>query len=299
MVTVSVLMPVYNVEHYVGEAVESILCQTFKDFELVAIDDGSTDRSADVVRRYACRDDRIRFIAAPHRGITSTRNEALNMASGKYIAAMDADDISKPERLAKQVAYLDSHRQCVLVGCRVQLVDPAGRPLKVVNTETTHAEIDSADLSFDRFIANNGYMACRETVCEVGGYREAFPLAEDRDLYLRLAERGRLAHIPEVLYMYRQHLKNVCRSERRRLAECVVAAVRDACGRRGVTIPVDVPPEDYYEPISDGDIYRVWAWWALGSGQVSTARKHALASLFRLPWSAASWRLLYCAMRGY
>src|SRR3990172_5385939 len=135
VIMVSVLMPFYNAERYVGEAIESILCQTFKEFELVAIDDGSTDRSLEVVRGYACRDTRIRCFSSAHKGIAATRNETLSRANGKYIAVMDADDISLPERLAKQVAYLESHPECVLVGSWVQLMDSAGRPLRVVNQE--------------------------------------------------------------------------------------------------------------------------------------------------------------------
>lgn len=297
MVTVSVSMPIYNAEPYVGEAIQSILRQSFKDFELVAVDDGSTDRSAEVVRELASQDPRIRFVSREHAGITATRNETVRMAQGRYLAMMDADDISLPDRLAKQVAYLDSHPECVLVGSRVLLIDSDGEPLRVVNEQTTHEEIDAADLRFDRFIANNAYMVRRDVLCSVGQYREYAP-AEDRDLYLRLAERGQLAHLPEVLYQYRQHLKNVCRAERRRLAERVVAGVRDACRRRGLPMP-EMPPDEYYKPISLSDTYRAWAWWALGSGHVSTARKHAIASWLRLPWSLDSWRLMYCALRGY
>jgi glycosyltransferase involved in cell wall biosynthesis len=299
VVTVSVLMPVYNTERYVGQAVQSILDQTFQDFELVAVDDGSTDRSADVVGRYAEQDARIRFVCAAHRGLTATRNETLDRAKGRYVAVMDADDISLPDRLARQVEYLDTHPECVLVGCRVQLMDPAGRPLRVVNVETTHAEIEGANLSFDRFIANNGYMARRQAVCDVGRYRQEFPLAEDRDLYLRLAERGRLANIPGVLYKYRQHLNSVCQARRRKLGECVVAAVRDACQRRGCRMPADMPSEQYYAPVSVREMHRAWAWWALQSGYLATARKHAVASVCRTPLSLDSWRLLACAARGY
>lgn len=298
MITVSVLMPIYNAEPYLGEAIESILRQTFQDFELVAVDDGSADRSAEVARDYARRDSRIRFVAAVHRGITATRNETLNRATGKYIAVMDADDISLPERLAKQVAFLENHPECVLVGSWVQLMDSAGMPLRIANQEVTHSEIEAAALTYaGSYITTNGYMARRDKVCDVGQYRDFAP-AEDRDLYLRLAECGQLANIPEVLYQFRRHVNSACFAQRQKLSERTVAVVQDACKRRGKA-PPEMPPQEYYSRASVSETYRAWAWWALQSGYVATARKHAMATLWRTPLSLDSWKLLACAVRGH
>src|ERR1700726_1508117 len=117
--TISVLMPVYNAERYVAEAVESILSQTFADFEFIIIDDGSKDRSLAILEEYAARDPRIRLVSRPNTGIVKALNQGLALASGELVARMDADDIAMPERLAKQRDYLADHPECVMVGSRV------------------------------------------------------------------------------------------------------------------------------------------------------------------------------------
>ncbi|MFH1111383.1 MAG: glycosyltransferase [Planctomycetota bacterium] len=299
--TVSVVMPVYNCERFVGEAVESILGQTYGDLELIAIDDGSTDGSAGILKRYAEVDRRVRFVRREHRGITATRNEAVGMTAGVYIAESDSDDVSLPERLARQAAYLDDHPGCALVGCRVLLVDPERAPLRMVNLETTHDEIVEANLRLDGFYVPGGYMMRREAMLAIGRFRGQITLAEDRDMYLRLAEQGRLANIPEVLYEYRQHAENTCVLRRRELNEQVAAVVGAARSRRGLDPPTPTPGQEAQE---EGDesvpaTHRKWAWWALGAGNLKTARKHAFKTLCLEPFSIESWRIMSCALRGH
>jgi glycosyltransferase involved in cell wall biosynthesis len=114
---VSVLMTIYNSENYLAEAIESILAQTYSDFEFLIIDDASTDRSPQILTEFALRDPRIQHEILPkNRGIGANRNTLLQRAVGEYIAIMDSDDISIPERLALQIAYLDEHRECAVVG---------------------------------------------------------------------------------------------------------------------------------------------------------------------------------------
>src|SRR5678816_4165512 len=106
---VSIVMPVYNAAAYLAEAVDSILAQTFRDFQFVIVNDGSTDRSTAILERYAHRDQRIKLISRPNTGIVGALNDGLAEATGDYIARMDADDVSTPNRLAVQVDYLDKH----------------------------------------------------------------------------------------------------------------------------------------------------------------------------------------------
>ena len=114
---VSVLMPAYNVEKYVGEAIESVLNQTFTDFEFIIINDGSTDNTAKIIADYAKKDKRIRFVNhRKNQGLIAVLNEGLDLCRGEYIARMDSDDISLPERFAKQIAYLDAHPECGVLG---------------------------------------------------------------------------------------------------------------------------------------------------------------------------------------
>src|SRR5947207_2234767 len=122
---VTVLMTVYNGERYLRPAMESILGQTFTDFEFLIIDDGSTDSSVAIIRSY--HDPRIRLYVEPHRGFVSTLNRGLALARGRYIARMDADDLSDDRRLAVQVAFLDAHPRVVLVSCTSSLIDAEGK----------------------------------------------------------------------------------------------------------------------------------------------------------------------------
>ena len=122
--TVSVVMTVYNTERYVGEAVGSVLGQTFGDFEFVIVDDGSTDRSTTILKDFAARDPRIRLVSRPNTGIVAAANEGIGLARGRYLARMDSDDVCLPRRFETQVNYLEQHPECVLVGSRVTVVDP-------------------------------------------------------------------------------------------------------------------------------------------------------------------------------
>ena len=135
--TISVLMPVYNAERYVAKAVESILAQTCADFEFVIIDDGSTDGSHALLKQYAERDHRIRLISRANTGHVIALNQMLEIASGRYIARIDADDIALPDRFARQVGYLESHGDCVAVGSYVWLIDAAGRSLGSVTVPSS------------------------------------------------------------------------------------------------------------------------------------------------------------------
>ena len=145
-------MPTYNPGRYVSEAIESILAQTFTDFEFLISDAGSTDGSAEVMRRYADSDQRIRLIIRPKAGIVRALNELIAVAQGDLIARMDADDIALPVRFERQVAYLNEHPECVLVGSRVLIIDPDGGELTVLGRALSHEQI------VDDFLANRGQM---------------------------------------------------------------------------------------------------------------------------------------------
>ena len=296
---ISVLMPVYNAERYVVEAVESILAQTFRDFEFLIIDDGSTDRSRVILERYAAQDDRIRFISRPNTGLIVALNEGLALARGDLIARMDSDDVSLPERFAVQVAYLREHPDCVAVGTGVLLIDSEGLPLCAWAKLGSHAEIDAAHMrGLGGAIVHPATMFRRDAVQAIGGYRPEFEAAEDFDVYLRLAERGRLANVPQVLFRYRQHMRSVGHRRQAFQQRQARAAVNEACRRRG--LPVDEGADIPIGPsLEAADQHQKWAWWALGDGNIHAARKHSLRSLRLKPFSVASWRVAACALRGY
>ncbi len=297
--TVSVLMPVYNTKRYLRWAVESVLSQTFCDFELLALNDGSTDNSLSILRELKSRDSRIHVISRENQGIVRTRNELIALARGRYLALLDSDDISKRERFEKQVAYLDAHAECVAVGSRSLIIDSTGMPIMESKNELTHEKIESAHFSgvCESQFCNSSVMMRRETVLHVGGYREGLKLAEDFDLYLRLAEVGKLANLPEVLVEYRHHLRSVCYTDGDQLRKDAQRAVREALIRRGKDI-YEMPGRSS-EVETASSVHRKWAWWALSAGNVATARKHAIAALARRPFNKENLKVVACCIRGY
>jgi glycosyltransferase involved in cell wall biosynthesis len=295
-------MPVYNAARYLRVAIESILCQSFRQFELIIIDDGSSDETPQIIAQYASRDPRIRVTSRENRGLVASLNEGLSLARGQLIARMDGDDWSHPERFSKQVRFLSEHPRCAAVGCRVLLIDPDDAPVREISTECEHAQIDQAHLrGIGGTIAHPAVMMRRAAVIQVGGYRMECELAEDLDLFLRLAEHWQLANLPEVLLHYRLHLNSSGTSSSGRQARSAARAVVDACRRRQMP-----PPDDLKERIDSAKKAqmapvrhrRTWAWWALNAGHVTTARKHALAAVREDPLSPESWRVMYCAARG-
>ncbi|MBX7258083.1 MAG: glycosyltransferase [Candidatus Hydrogenedentes bacterium] len=296
---VTVLMPVYNNERYLPASVESILNQTYRDFEFIIVDDGSSDGSLQLLERYAEEDSRIRLSSRPNTGYTIALNEGLRVARGEFIARMDADDIAAPDRFRKQVQYLDDHPDCVVVGGNVLLIDCDGDPIREMCLGYTHEEIDNAHmLGQGGALIHPAVMIRKWGFDRVGEFREDYECAEDLDIFLRLAEVGKVANVPEVVLQYRQHLSSIGYSRADEQQRYTVCAVRDAHERRGIPLP-----HDWKYPIqgkvSAASSYRKWVWWALSGRNVPTARKYAVKAVLREPYRVESWRTLYCAMRGY
>lgn len=226
---VSVVMPVYNAERYVEEAVRSILWQTFADFELVAIDDGSTDSSGEILERLACYDPRIRVIRQENSGIATARNRASEVARGELLAIMDADDICLPERLGRQVSCMTARPHLALIGAGYEEIDSSGDPTGWRMVPPARDEEIKNGLTRGCPIAQPTVMMRRDAFFAVGGYRAGFSQAEDYDLWLRLAERYRLANLPEPLVRYRVHADS---SSQRSVHDQVVGVLAArACAR--------------------------------------------------------------------
>jgi len=300
---ISVLMPVYNGRAYVVAAIESILGQSLGDFEFIIVDDGSTDGSAELLQNAADRYERIKVISQANAGLSAALNKGLSVARGSLIARMDADDVALPERFEKQVAFLELNPNHVAVGSKVLLIDPEGAALAEMGSLYNHEQIDQAHLrgNTGSYITHPAAMIRRDAIDKVGGYRKEFEPAEDLDLFLRLAEVGRLANLPEVLLKYRQHPASIGYTRRKQQLLQAHRAAREACERRGISMKaVDVPVagEENRVELSRSSNYRRWAWWALGAGHVATARKYALASVRRDPFAPESWKVMYCSLRG-
>ncbi len=218
--TVSVLLPFYNASATLAETLDSILAQTMKDYELVAVDDGSTDDSAAILRDYAARDGRIRLLQPGRGGVVAAMNHALAAARAPLVARMDADDIMHPERLARQAAFLDNNPDIALLGSRVRLF-----PEELVQDgfreyiRWQNGCLNSADMRDEIYvelpIAHPSVMFRRETVMGLGGYRDGdFP--EDYELLLRLHHAGeRMAKLEEVLLHWREGEGRLTRTDPR------------------------------------------------------------------------------------
>jgi len=197
---VSVIMAVYNGERYLKEAIDSILSQTLEDFELLVVNDGSTDRTKDILKEYD--DPRIRILSQPNKGCIAARHLAIKNARGKYLAIMDADDIALPERLSKSVAYLDLHSDVVLVGTGYITRNELTGSEKTVIPPKDDQALRNCLLRFPPLIDPTNLIRA-DAFKKAGGYK--IDHGFDYELYSRLAKFGKLANISEVLLITRQH----------------------------------------------------------------------------------------------
>lgn len=205
---VSVVMPAYNVEKYVEEAVRSILDQTFLDFEFIIVDDGSTDRTPEILRSFS--DPRIRLLFnEKNEGNYPARNRGCRLARGKYIAVMDADDVAMPERLEKQVNYLESNPNLVALGSEYSL---SSRECK--NNVPLKYEDICFSLLKDFSLLHPSLMVKSSIFYNLGGYNEEYIYASDYDLFCRLALSGEVENLSDILMIYRKHEKQISSSKK-------------------------------------------------------------------------------------
>jgi glycosyltransferase involved in cell wall biosynthesis len=203
---ISVVMPVYNGEKYLKEAIESILNQTYRDFEFIILNDGSTDKTEDIILSY--NDPRIRYVKnKTNLQIVKALNKGIKLSCGKYIARMDADDISLPNRLEKQVSFLEKHKEIGVLGSSVQTIDAFGIPINTLNFPETHVLIKWF-LCFYCPVAHPATML-RRNILDFNPYQERPKHAEDYDLWTRLIWNTKVANLPDVLLQLRKHNKNI------------------------------------------------------------------------------------------
>ncbi len=232
-------MKILNGEVYVDQAVASILNQSFQDFEFIIVDDGSTDGTWEALGKFAEKDNRIILLKNPENlGLPRSANLSLEQVRGQYIAIQDADDWSYPQRLEKQVQYMDAHVECVAVGSQMLVVNHNGTPLRLYKVPLNYSEIDHLHMNgFGGMLAHPAMVARTSVVREIGGYGEEFPLSDDYDLLLRLAEKGRLENLPDILVRYTQHSSNITGSKEALWRSYKKSALDNAWERRGMGTP--------------------------------------------------------------
>ena len=204
---VSVLLPVFNADAFLREAVESILAQSYTNFELLAINDGSTDHSREILASFS--DKRLKIIDNDgNQGLVYTLNLGIKLARGVYIARMDADDIALPERLALQIRFLDETPNVVLIGGQAEFIDSNSKSFMLCQLPQTHDEIITKIFSANCFV-HPSVMFRANVISNLGGYREEALHAEDYDLWLRIIEHYDVANLAEILVQYRIHPKQI------------------------------------------------------------------------------------------
>ena len=227
---VTVLMSAYNGEKYLREAIDSILGQTFKDFEFLIINDGSTDKTGEILKSY--NDPRIKIINNNKNiGLTKSLNKGLRLAKGEYIARQDADDISMPERLKKEVEFLERNRNVGLVGTDYFMINEKGKSVHIVKCLNGSRELKEKLLEGNQF-GHGSVMLRRECIDKVGTYREEFKFAQDYDFYLRIAEVYDVANTSEPLYKWRIDSKSISVAKKALQDKYALLAVELAKERR-------------------------------------------------------------------
>ncbi len=203
----SVIMPVYNGEKYLSESIESILGQTLSEFEFIIIDDGSTDTSVDIIQEYAKKDNRIYLVENKvNQGLVASLNKGIELSHGQYIARMDQDDISLPERFETQMNFFILNPDIGILGSSVQIIDKYGKAGEVWNFPETH-DLVKWELCFRCPIVHPSVMIQKRLLLK-NRYRKEWEIAEDYELWVRMVWKSKITTLPNVLLKLRKHPTN-------------------------------------------------------------------------------------------
>jgi glycosyltransferase involved in cell wall biosynthesis len=237
--TITVLMSCYNAASWLNEAINSILHQTFKDFEFIIIDDGSNDETMDIIQGFAKQDKRIVIITKPNTGLADSLNVGIQKARGEWIARLDADDICEDSRLEKQLILGKSNPKLVFIGSGLTEIDQNGNPLSVYKYPSHHASLIRNLRIKQKFPPHSSAFFRTKVVCAIGGYRKRIHRAQDLDLWLRLSEVGELASIKEPLVRIRKHPDQISHDDygRRQIIDSRVAMTSYFFRRHGFADP--------------------------------------------------------------
>ena len=289
----SVVMPLYNGERYLAATMDGLLTQSFTDFELLIMDDGSSDGSVALAETYAKNDNRIQIFRRENRGIPKTVNELFGMMKGRFVTRSDADDISEPGRFARQVAHLEAHPDVVALGGQALYMDEDGRPIFVPRLPLDHDRIDGMNLGGRTAFVQSSVMMRADAVREIGGYDEDYPFAQDLDMWLRLAEIGRLENLEDVVLRYRFTTSGISGSSVERQSQLARQACEAAWKRRGLEPQTFVT--ERWRPNSDDassrhDFFLKWGWQAWRAGHTDTARHFFREATGLQPMSWPAWK---------
>lgn len=244
MPRVSFVMSCHNAAPWLSRSLPSMAAQTWRDLEMVLVDDGSTDSTAALLRDFADRDDRVRLIHKPNTGLADSLNVGIAAARGEWIARLDADDWCAPERISLQMRAAEADPRGVYVGSGSQLVDARGRALQAYEFPRDGRALRDNLMHFRRFPAHSSALLRRSSFDQVGGYRPRIARAEDYDLWLRLSEVGHLTSVPQPLVSITSHAEQVSRHNQglSQWADSLVALSAHFVRQLGGSDPIDGAP---------------------------------------------------------
>lgn len=240
MPKVSWVIPVFNAASYLGPALASVAAQSFRDFEVIVVDDGSVDGSAAIIRQVCAEDTRFRYVHQANAGVVDALNHGLDQCTGQYLARMDADDLCEPERLECQVAYLDSHPACVVAGSRVIIIDDKGTEVRRSSRSAVwRAPGPSGFPPGGITLAHPSVTGRTAAFRAAGGYRHGFSAGEDYDMWFRMRRQGEVVELPDYLLRYRVHERSESAIKlRQQRLSCIKAEIVDYLAAH------PVPPDD-------------------------------------------------------
>ncbi len=289
---VSVIIPAYNQARYLKQALDSALTQERVSPDLIVIDDGSQDETPEVLKEY---EGRIRALRQNNRGAAQARNSGLEMAEGKFIAFLDADDRWLPGHLRKALELLSQEPDVGLVYSDARVIDEAGRFEKLRNSPRTAS---LASLVLGNFITTSSVVLRRECLERCGTFDPAFRYAsEDWDLWMRIAARYQLRHTGAILVEYRRHSESAIQKLGFKIRDNSLLALEKAFSRNSEgSVGPDLPPD--LRPRAEAAVYLESAVRCLAALEPGLARKETLKALRTYPWLARAWLLILLSLLG-
>lgn len=269
---VSVVMPVFNAEAHLVDAIASVLGQTFRDFELICVNDGSGDSSGAILDWFASQDSRIHVLHQQNQGIVGALNAGCALGKAPLIMRMDSDDLCLAKRMEIQLRYFDNHQGCVACGTGILEMDAESDPLSVSRLPRDHESIHSNLLQRLTGHFHPSVMFRRRAFELAGGYRLKYQWVEDHDLWLRMSRHGELANLPDVMLCYRQHASSVCWQRSAQQRELMNQLLRETYTSLSLDLPESVLMSSEVQRSAAGP--GKWARMAAKGGYSTSALKH-------------------------
>jgi glycosyltransferase involved in cell wall biosynthesis len=285
---VSVLMSCYNAAEFLEEAIESVLTQTFTNFELILVDDGSKDETWDIIHSFQARDDRIVPISKENTGLADSLNVGIAQASGQWIARLDADDLCEPTRLEEQFNFVLSHPEIVLLGTGFIEINEQGWSIKQHLYPTEHHKLVRHLEGLQGFFPHSSAFYRVDVARQAGGYNKRIRRAEDMLLWLELAQLGKIACLPTFLVKIRKHSSQISNDDngRRQICDGRAALVCHFLRKMGVTDPSISKNEDEWSAflnwvdtrVEESGVFERRKVWADARAEYFTAVNRLTAS---------------------